>query len=679
MESEKYLEGQSMQRPPLFESDGFIYWKNRFETYVKSKDLDLWHVITDGDFPPIQNNPETKKDEVVPFHKQNDDLKKKLAKNNEAKMVIYNALPRKEYERIFMCQTAKEIWDTLLITHQGNNQVKANKIDLLVQQYEQFMIPEEESIDNAFAKFNTIITSLKALDEVHLDVQAVDEAFVMANYSHLEPLLRKRMRELRLQEDQGTSGIPPLLAAHLRETKRKRRTLSPREAPVVHGGSMNEASYQNQQFNNLDGGDKEKIPTLIYEYNATCVAQMKEGYIKSERTKHIPPRYFTYTQDLIKDNQNEMKYVQSNNNSADLFTKSLPTSVFRKHVHAIGMRHVKQLSKIMQVKSLETSSTWSRLDIFNRLLRPSTFGSNGKQKFVASPSGSSRSLCLSIRCGVKFRPCIDIHKGKVKQIVGSTLSDMKGSDSTLVTNFESDKSAAEYAALYKEDGLLGGHVIMLGADPLSNESAIGALHAYPGRMVIFPLLNLLRGPYHLGGLQVGGGINSGNALSYIEEGASHVIITSYVFNNGQMDHERLKELVHIVGKERLVLDLSCRKKDGKYAIVTDRWQKFSDVYLDEGILNFLSMYADEFLVHGVDVEGKKLGIDEELVALLGRHSPIPVTYAGGVTIMDDMERIKVAGMGRVDVTVGSALDIFGGKLAYKDVVAWHCQQEALPV
>ncbi|GJW72314.1 zf-CCHC domain-containing protein [Tanacetum coccineum] len=165
MESEKYLEGQSMQRPPLFESDGFIYWKNRFETYVKSKDLDLWHVITYGDFPPIQNNPETKKDEIVPFDKQNDDLKKKLAKNNEAKMVIYNALPRKEYERIFMCKTAKEIWDTLLITHQGNSQVKDNKIDLLVQQYEQFMIPKEESIDNAFARFNTIIASLKALDE----------------------------------------------------------------------------------------------------------------------------------------------------------------------------------------------------------------------------------------------------------------------------------------------------------------------------------------------------------------------------------------------------------------------------------------------------------------------------------------------------------------------------------
>jgi hypothetical protein len=165
MESEKYLEGQSIQRPLLFESDGFLYWKNRFETYVKSKDLDLWHVITDGDFLPIQNNPETKRDEIVPFEKQNDDLKKKLAKNNEAKMVIYNALPCKEYERIFMCKTAKDIWNSLLITHQGNSQVKDNKIDLLVQQYEQFTIPEEESIDNAFARFNTIITSLKALDE----------------------------------------------------------------------------------------------------------------------------------------------------------------------------------------------------------------------------------------------------------------------------------------------------------------------------------------------------------------------------------------------------------------------------------------------------------------------------------------------------------------------------------
>ncbi|GJW56459.1 hypothetical protein Tco_0103190 [Tanacetum coccineum] len=215
MESEKYLEGQSMQRPPLFESDGFIYWKNRFETYVKSKDLDLWHVITDGDFPPIQNNPETKKDEVVPFHKQNDDLKKKLAKNNEAKMVIYNALPRKEYERIFMCQTAKEIWDTLLITHQGNNQVKANKIDLLVQQYEQFMIPEEESIDNAFAKFNTIITSLKALDESFSSKNCVRK-FLRA----LHPKWRAKVTAIEESKNLTTLSLDELIG-NLKDMKKK--------------------------------------------------------------------------------------------------------------------------------------------------------------------------------------------------------------------------------------------------------------------------------------------------------------------------------------------------------------------------------------------------------------------------------------------------------------------------
>ncbi|XP_057967897.1 1-(5-phosphoribosyl)-5-[(5-phosphoribosylamino)methylideneamino] imidazole-4-carboxamide isomerase, chloroplastic isoform X2 [Malania oleifera] len=289
------------------------------------------------------------------------------------------------------------------------------------------------------------------------------------------------------------------------------------------------------------------------------------------------------------------------------------------------------------------------------------YGMNKPRLTISIPKPSSRSMHLSVQCAVRFRPCIDIHKGKVKQIVGSTLRDLRDCGSALITNFESDKSAAEFANLYKEDGLVGGHVIMLGADPLSTSVAIEALHAYPG------------------GLQVGGGINLENALSYIEEGASHVIVTSYVFNNGQMDLERLKDIVHLVGKQRLVLDLSCRKKEGKYAIVTDRWQKFSDVYLDEKILEFLAIYADEFLIHGVDVEGKKLGIDEELVALLGRHSSIPVTYAGGVTVMADLERIKVAGNGRVDVTIGSALDIFGGNLAYKDIVAWHAQQEALVV
>ncbi|XP_027176093.1 1-(5-phosphoribosyl)-5-[(5-phosphoribosylamino)methylideneamino] imidazole-4-carboxamide isomerase, chloroplastic-like [Coffea eugenioides] len=268
---------------------------------------------------------------------------------------------------------------------------------------------------------------------------------------------------------------------------------------------------------------------------------------------------------------------------------------------------------------------------------------------------------LSVQCGVRFRPCIDIHKGKVKQIVGSTLQDSREESSSLVTNFESDKPAADYAKLYKDDGLTGGHVIMLGAEPLSKSAAIEALHAYPG------------------GLQVGGGINSSNAFSYLEEGASHVIVTSYVFSNGLMDLDRLKELANAVGKERLILDLSCRKKEGKYFVVTDRWQKFSDVCLDEKVLDFLARYADEFLVHGVDVEGKKLGIDDELVALLGNHSPIPVTYAGGVSTMTDLETIKSAGMGRVDVTVGSALDIFGGSLPYKDVVAWHVQQDASAV
>ncbi|GJW69586.1 hypothetical protein Tco_0126503 [Tanacetum coccineum] len=165
MDSDKYLEGKSMQRPPLFESDHFIYWKNRFETYVKAKDLDLWHIILNGDFPSVARNKETQVLEMVPFEQQDDDLKKKLAKNNEAKMVLYNALPKKEYKRIFMCKTAKDIWQSLLITHQGNSQVKDNKIDLLVQQYEQFTILEEESIDSGFARFNTIITSLKALDE----------------------------------------------------------------------------------------------------------------------------------------------------------------------------------------------------------------------------------------------------------------------------------------------------------------------------------------------------------------------------------------------------------------------------------------------------------------------------------------------------------------------------------
>ncbi|GKA27175.1 hypothetical protein Tco_0713343 [Tanacetum coccineum] len=206
MDSDKYLEGQSMQRPPLFESSSFIYWKNRFETYVKSKDLDLWHVITEGDFLPIQNNLETKLDEVVPFEKQNDHQKKRLAKNNEAKMVIYNALPRKEYKIIFMCNTAKEIWKTLLITHQGNSQVKDNKIDLLVQQYKQIVIYEDESIDSVFARFNTIITSLKYFDECYLSKNYV-RMFLRA----LHPKLRAKVTAIEESKDLTSLSLDELI------------------------------------------------------------------------------------------------------------------------------------------------------------------------------------------------------------------------------------------------------------------------------------------------------------------------------------------------------------------------------------------------------------------------------------------------------------------------------------
>ncbi|KAI5058895.1 hypothetical protein GOP47_0027065 [Adiantum capillus-veneris] len=266
---------------------------------------------------------------------------------------------------------------------------------------------------------------------------------------------------------------------------------------------------------------------------------------------------------------------------------------------------------------------------------------------------------LTPRC-IQFRPCIDIHKGKVKQIVGSTLSDQPGSAENLVTNFESEKSAAEYAQLYQRDGLFGGHVIMLGSDEASQHFALEAINAFPG------------------GLQLGGGVTPSNAKKYLDNGASHVIVTSFIFTEGRLDFEKLKELVHVVGKHRLVIDLSCRRisTGGEYAVVTHRWQKFTDLTISKHTLGILSEYADEFLVHGVDVEGKRLGVDEELVSLLGQWSSIPVTYAGGVSQLEDLELIRVAGGGVVNVTVGSALDIFGGELSYKEVLHWHKQQES---
>eukprot|EP00270_Netrium_digitus_P013915 TRINITY_DN4676_c0_g1_i1.p1 TRINITY_DN4676_c0_g1~~TRINITY_DN4676_c0_g1_i1.p1 ORF type:complete len:344 (+),score=77.67 TRINITY_DN4676_c0_g1_i1:180-1211(+) len=262
----------------------------------------------------------------------------------------------------------------------------------------------------------------------------------------------------------------------------------------------------------------------------------------------------------------------------------------------------------------------------------------------------------------RFRPCIDIHRGKVKQIVGSTLRDIPddsgaSTSTSLITNFESEKSSSEYAKMYRADDLPGGHVIMLGADEDSQQAAVEALHAYPG------------------GLQVGGGITPQTAVKYLDAGASHVIVTSFVFREGRIDRNRLRELRETVGRSRLVLDLSCRRKDGLYWVVTDRWQKFSDFSLSAQSIAELAGEADEFLVHGVDVEGMRLGIDEELVRLLGLWSPIPVTYAGGVRSLEDLERVEEAGGGAVHVTVGSALDIFGGNLPYADVVAWHRRQQ----
>ncbi len=250
---------------------------------------------------------------------------------------------------------------------------------------------------------------------------------------------------------------------------------------------------------------------------------------------------------------------------------------------------------------------------------------------------------------MRFRPCIDLHDGKVKQIVGSTLQDIP---TTLQTNFSSALPPSYYAAMYRRDNLTGGHIIMLGA---GNEVAASeALATWPG------------------GLQLGGGITSANAAQWLDRGASHVIVTSHVFHDGLLDWNRLHDLNHAVGKKRLVLDLSCRWRDDGYYVVTDRWQKFTGLRINKKVLDQLSAYCDEFLIHAVDVEGKCMGIDTRLLELLASCISAPTTYAGGISSMSDLELIRVASQGRIDVTVGSALDIFGGSgLLYRDVVAFH--------
>ena len=271
---------------------------------------------------------------------------------------------------------------------------------------------------------------------------------------------------------------------------------------------------------------------------------------------------------------------------------------------------------------------------------------------------------------MRFRPCIDIHNGRVKQIVGGSLRD---SGENLSENYISDKDASFYADIYKGYRLRGGHIAMLNAAGTPEydatvKQAVSALKAFPG------------------GLQIGGGINAENAYAFIEAGASHVIVTSYVFREGRIDYERLDRLKASVGSEHIVLDLSCRRKPGEgsaeskykgknigaglkgaYYIVTDRWQKFTDTRMEGSTFDELSGYCDEFLVHAVDVEGKRSGVDEDVLGILAQV-PHTITYAGGVSCLEDIKLIKDIGRGSIDVTVGSALKLFGGSLRIEEVI-----------
>jgi len=243
----------------------------------------------------------------------------------------------------------------------------------------------------------------------------------------------------------------------------------------------------------------------------------------------------------------------------------------------------------------------------------------------------------------KFRPCIDLHNGKVKQIVGSSLSQ---NESELKTNFISTKPAEWYAELYKKDGLKGGHIIMLGSG--NEEAAARALKAYPN------------------GMQIGGGINTENAEKYLEAGAAAVIVTSYIFPSGKFSLENLKALSSKIGKEHLVVDLSCYGAQNKWVVAINHWQTLTDFQITKENLEMISEHCSEFLVHAAGVEGKQQGMDLELLKFLGAHSPIPATYAGGANSLKDFETCNELSKGRVDLTIGSALDIFGGNLPYEE-------------
>lgn len=261
---------------------------------------------------------------------------------------------------------------------------------------------------------------------------------------------------------------------------------------------------------------------------------------------------------------------------------------------------------------------------------------------------------------MEFRPCIDIHNGQVKQIIGGTLQD---ANNTAVENFTSQRDASYFANLYKMRELKGGHVIMLNASdsnlyPATKRQAILALAAYPN------------------GLQIGGGITDENAAEYLDAGASHVIITSFLFQDGQIRYDNLDKIKHEVGKEKLVIDVSCRKKNDAYYVVTNRWQQFTNVKMSVQLLEELSTKCDEFLIHAVDVEGRQMGIEENVVSVLADYAfckrekgnARKVTYAGGIANYEDIEKLNVLGRGRVNATIGSALDLFGGKLEFDKVI-----------
>lgn len=275
---------------------------------------------------------------------------------------------------------------------------------------------------------------------------------------------------------------------------------------------------------------------------------------------------------------------------------------------------------------------------------------------------------------MRIRPCIDIHNGKVKQIVGGSLRDESGKESVLKEsvhkerlsgenplreNFVSQKDADVYAAIYRRAMLQGGHIILLNsvkekeAYEADLRQAFLALKEYPD------------------GMQAGGGITPETADRFLDAGASHVIVTSYVFRDGELDRDHLDEMVRAVGKKHLVLDLSCRKlENGSYVVVTDRWQKLTRLVISEGTMDFLAQFCDEFLIHAADVEGKRAGVEEDLAELLGgwqKKSRFPVTYAGGVHALEDLSKIAASSGGRMDVTVGSALDLFGGNLKLQEL------------